>query len=156
MNDNLVSYTDKIIELYNLLWDDFHKISFSQFRKYKFTAPQAMTVRQLQCTPYITLKELSEKLNLSKSTVSGIVDKLEKQGVLVREIPENNRRIVRLSLSDKFIEDTDLSYVKREYFLNAIKNTSQDDLEKIIYGLDKFHMMIDSHDNTHYTKEYEK
>lgn len=94
MNENSTDYIEKIIELYKLLNDDFHKITFMQFRKYKFTAPQAMTLRQLYNTPYITLKELGEKLSLSKSTVSGIVDRLENQGVVIREIPKNNRRIV--------------------------------------------------------------
>lgn len=117
MDKNSADYADDIIELYNLFWDDFHKISFSQFKKYKFTAPQAMAVRQLKRTIYITLKELSEKLSLSKSTVSEIVDRLEKQGIVVREIPEDNRRIVRLSLSPEFIKDTDITYVgKKLYF----------------------------------------
>lgn len=41
-------------------------------------------------------------MNLTKSTVSGIVDRLEKQGVVIREIPKDNRRIVKLSISEDF------------------------------------------------------
>lgn len=144
MEKNLEGYTDEIIKLYNLLWDDFHKISFSQFKKYKFTAPQAMAVQKLKRTSYITLKELSEALSLSKSTVSGIVDRLEKQGVVVREIPKDNRRIVRLSLSSEFIKDTDIAYVKKSYILDTIKNTDFNDIEKMMYGLEKFHTMLSS------------
>ncbi|MBU3138085.1 MarR family transcriptional regulator [Clostridium gasigenes] len=142
MNKNSADYADEIIDLYNLLWDDFHKISFAQFKKYKFTAPQAMAVRQLKRTSYITLKELSEDLSLSKSTVSGIVDRLEKQCVVVREIPEDNRRTVRLSLSPEFIKDTDSTYIKKNCILDTIKNTDLKDIEKMIYGLEKFHTML--------------
>lgn len=111
------NYTEKIIKLYDLLWEDFHKISFEQFKEYKFNAHQVMALRQIHNTPFITLKELSERLNLSKSTVSGIVTQLEKQGVIIREIPEDNRRIVKLSLSDDFMKDFDFIYVKKVTFL---------------------------------------
>ncbi|WP_460294322.1 MarR family winged helix-turn-helix transcriptional regulator [Clostridium tertium] len=138
------NYTEKIIKLYELLWEDFHKISFEQFKEYKFNAHQVMALRQLHNTPFITLKELSERLNLSKSTVSGIVTQLEKQGVIIREIPEDNRRIVKLSLSDDFMKDFDFIYVKKGYLFDAIKNTDFEDIEKIIYGLEKFHTILDS------------
>lgn len=156
MNENLVDYAEKIIQLYRLLWDDFHEIAFVQFRKYKFTAPQAMTVRQLHSTPYITLKELSEKLSLSKSTVSGIVDRLENEGVVIREIPKDNRRIVRLSLSLKFIEDVDFNCIKKDYLFNTIESTNLEDIEKIIYGLDKFHTILASSIKSHNSNENEK
>ncbi|MHC1682956.1 MAG: MarR family winged helix-turn-helix transcriptional regulator [Clostridiaceae bacterium] len=144
MIENSTDNAEKILELYKLLWDDFHEIASLQFRKYKFTAPQAMTIRQLHNTPYITLKELSEKLSLSKGTVSGIVDRLENQGIVVREIPKDNRRTVSLSLSPEFIEDADFNGIKKDYLLNTFKDTSVEDIEKIIYGLEKFHTILAS------------
>jgi DNA-binding MarR family transcriptional regulator len=153
LNENSVNCTEKIVELYKLLWDDFHEIASVQFRKYKFTAPQSMTIRQLHNTPYITLKELSEKLNLSKSTVSGIVDRLENEHIVIREIPKDNRRTVRLSLSPKFIEDIDFNYIKKDYLLSVIKDTNLGDIEKIICGLEKFHAILDSGIKSHNSNE---
>lgn len=49
------NYTEKIIKLYELLWEDFHKISFEQFKEYKFNAHQVMALRQLHNTPFITI-----------------------------------------------------------------------------------------------------
>lgn len=144
MNENSADYAEKIMELYKLLWDDFHEIASVQFRKYKFTAPQSMTIRQLHSTPYITLKELSEKLSLSKGTVSGIIDRLESQGIVVREIPKDNRRTVRLSLSTEFTEDVDLNNIKKNYLFNTIKDANLKDMENIIYGLEKFHTILAS------------
>jgi len=139
---NSTDKAEKILKLYNLLWDDFHEIASVQFRKYKFTAPQAMTIRQLHNTPYMTLKELCEKLSLSKGTVSGIIDRLENQGIVVREIPKDNRRTVRLSLSPEFTEDVDFNCIKKDYLLSTIKDTNLEDIEKIIYGLEKFHDIL--------------
>lgn len=156
MNKDSADYVEKIIELYGLLWDDFHEIASVQFRKYKFTAPQAMAIRQLHSTPYITLKELSEKLSLSKSTVSGIVDKLESEDIVIREIPRENRRTVKLSLSPKFIKDVDFNYIKRDYLLNTIKDTNLEDIEKIVCGLEKFHNILATSIRSHDSNENEK
>ena len=144
MDENSADYAEKIMELYKLLWDDFHEIASVQFRKYKFTAPQSMTISQLHSTPYITLKELSEKLSLSKGTVSGIIDRLENQGIVIREIPKENRRIVRLSLSPQFTEDVDFNCIKKDYLFNTIKDTNLNDMENIICGLEKFHTILAS------------
>jgi len=38
LNENSADYAEKIMELYKLLWDDFHEIASVQFKKYKFTA----------------------------------------------------------------------------------------------------------------------
>lgn len=156
LNKDSANYVEEIIKLYELLWDDFHEIASVQFRKYKFTAPQTMTIRQLHSTPYITLKELSEKLSLSKSTVSGIIDKLESEDIVIREIPKENRRTVKLSLSPKFIEDVDFNYIKKDYFLNTIKETNLEDIEKIICGLEKFHNILTTSINSNYSNENKK
>lgn len=156
MKETSTDYIEKIIKLYGLLWDDFHEIASVQFRKYKFTAPQAMAIRMLHSTPYITLKELSEKLSLSKSTVSGIVDRLESENIVIREIPKENRRTVKLSLSPKFIEEIDFNYIKKDYLLKTIKDTNLEDLEKIICGLEKFHTILSSNISSHNPNEKEK
>jgi DNA-binding MarR family transcriptional regulator len=156
LDENSAAYAEKIMELYKLLWDDFHEIASVQFRKYKFTAPQAMTIRQLHSTPYITLKELSEKLGLSKGTVSGIIDRLENQGIVIREIPKENRRIVKLSLSAEFTEDIDFNRIKKDYLFNTIKDTDLKDMENIVYGLEKFHTILASSVKSINSNENEK
>ena len=70
----------------------FEKIA----KQYGFTEPQLAVIFHLDHMPSITLNELSEYMMLTKSTVSGIVDRLTKQGVVTREIPKDNRMIVKL------------------------------------------------------------
>jgi DNA-binding MarR family transcriptional regulator len=156
LKETSTDYIEKIIKLYGLLWDDFHEIASVQFRKYKFTAPQAMAIRMLHSTPYITLKELSEKLSLSKSTVSGIIDRLESENIVIREIPKENRRTVKLSLSPKFIEEVDFNYIKKDYLLKTIKDTNATDMEKIICGLEKFHTILSSSISQHNCNENQR
>jgi DNA-binding MarR family transcriptional regulator len=85
---------------------------------------------------------------LAKSTVSGIVDRLTKQGVVVREIPEDNRRIVKLSISEDFKKNNDICKMKKIYISNLISNgikkMDPEEVEKIIYGLRQFSLLLNS------------
>ena len=65
------------------------------------TITQCHTLLELNLHESINLNELSEKLYLDKSTVSRTVDSLVKNGTAKRDIPEENRRKVMISLTDK-------------------------------------------------------
>lgn len=65
------------------------------------TLAQCHTLLELQLQKSIGLNELSEKLYLDKSTVSRTVDSLVKKGTVNRDVPEENRRKVTLSLTQK-------------------------------------------------------
>lgn len=115
-------------------------------KEYGFTAPQLGVIFHLYKIPAITLNELSEHMYLTKSTVSGIIDRLAKQGVVVREIPEDNRRTVKLYLSEEFKKNNDISLIREKFFsevvLKSLKKMSPEEIEKMIYGLRKFSMLI--------------
>ena len=80
----------------------------SSIKNSGFTIPQFMVLVELYYRPGISLNELSEGLDLPKSSVSRIVDKLVNNGVVIRKIPDDNRRTVNLSIEPDFIEKADL------------------------------------------------
>jgi len=61
---------------------------------------QVMAMQELE-TETMTVRELAEKLQLDRSTVSRLADALVKGGFVHREINEQNRREVLLSLTEK-------------------------------------------------------
>lgn len=65
------------------------------------TVAQCHTLLALPRGGSIKLNDLSEKLFLDKSTVSRTVDSLVRNGTVNRIIPEENRRVVRISLTEK-------------------------------------------------------
>ncbi|MVX64749.1 MarR family transcriptional regulator [Clostridium chromiireducens] len=115
-------------------------------KEYGFTAPQLGVIFHLYMVPSITLNELSDHMGLTKSTVSGIVDRLAKQGVVNREIPKDNRRIVKLSISEEFKKNNDIFAIKKRFFdefiLNSIKEMDSEEVEKIIYGLRQLSVLL--------------
>jgi DNA-binding MarR family transcriptional regulator len=68
-------------------------------RKYRITGPQLGALRFVSLTPGISMRELSEKLYLHVSTMTGIVDRLVKKGYVQRERSKEDRRVVRLSIT---------------------------------------------------------
>lgn len=65
------------------------------------TLSQCHTLLELQMHKSISLNELSDELYLDKSTVSRTVNSLVKKGTVNRDVPEENRRKVTISLTKK-------------------------------------------------------
>lgn len=63
------------------------------------TLPQCHALLEIENNEEITITELANKLTLEKSTVSRTIDNLVKKGFIIREIPPDNRRITKLTLS---------------------------------------------------------
>jgi MarR family transcriptional regulator, organic hydroperoxide resistance regulator len=131
---------EKIVELYKLLLKGFREAASMKFKEHGFTVTQLSLMFILYRDPNIMLNELSDRMGLSKSTVSSMVERLEKQGVVVREIPKDNRRIVRLSLKPEFVEKHKDILEFKQKFINDIfkfQDVSMEDADKIIYALEK-------------------
>lgn len=60
------------------------------------TIPQMALMHEVIAEPGISLKELSKRISLAHSTVSGIVDRLEKRGMLERRPDRKDGRVSSL------------------------------------------------------------
>lgn len=147
-NDELIlEQSDKIVNLFKSI----HKIIGHKFREiagqYGFTAPQLAVVVHLYRKPGMTLNELSNHLMLAKSTVSGIINRLVNQGVVTREIPENNRRIVKLSISEKFRKSNDIVGIRQTFISNCISNTVKNmdkgTVDQFIHALEHYKSLLE-------------
>ncbi|KUO77343.1 MAG: MarR family transcriptional regulator [Desulfosporosinus sp. BRH_c37] len=134
--------SERVVYLFKSIQKIYRDQLFEKSRQYGFTGPQIGLIIGLHKNPYLTLKEMSECLGLSKSTVSGIVDRLVEKGVVLREIPADNRRIVRLSLSPDFQKNNVLNEFATKYINDTLINASQEDLDKIITGLEILYRLI--------------
>lgn len=150
-NDKLAQeQADEIIEIFRSIKKAISFKFEKSAKKYGFTAPQLGVIFHLHVMPSITLQALSEHMSLTKSTVSGIVDRLEKQGVVTREIPKDNRRTVKLSISEEFKKSNDICQMKKKFIADfiseSIKNTDPEEVEKMLYGLRQFSILLSDND----------
>lgn len=106
------------------------------FEKENLTAPQGAVLGILAKHGKIKISELSEKMYLSNSTVSGILDRLEKQGLVLRERSAEDRRTVYVAVTNKFEEVHRGMHEKLEEKINDLFSTgTPEQTQKIYEGL---------------------
>jgi DNA-binding MarR family transcriptional regulator len=64
------------------------------------TTPQLLCLHSLEKAETMTLSELTREVNLSGSTVNGIVDRLEAKGYVIRKRSTQDRRRVYLHMTE--------------------------------------------------------
>lgn len=100
--------------------------------------PLQMMVMGIICKEkQLKITELSGKLNLSTSTVSSIVDRMEKLGIIERTRSKEDRRVVYVSLSPNFRE-MHQTFHKRfeETIAKSINMGTPEELNIILDGLE--------------------
>lgn len=134
----LMEYNQKIVDLFRVAQKSFKKYINKKSKEFGFTAPQIAVIFSLDKNPGINLYDLSKRLSLSQSTVSAIVDCLVEQGIVERMIPKEDRRSVKLSLTVEFLESFNITKARETVFSDMFNSVPVEELEKIIYGLEKF------------------
>lgn len=145
MSESSNSWNDpaeKVVFLFRAIHKIYRDQLYQKSRQYGFTGPQISLIIGLHKYPFSTLNDISECIGLSKSTVSGIVERLVKQGVVVRAVPEDNRRIVQLSLSPEFQKNNILIEFMDKFITGIFKDVSIEDLEKISVGLETLYSLV--------------
>lgn len=106
---------------------------------YDLSLSQVLALQILETDMPLTLHELSERLNLERSTVSRLVTVLVKAGFVHREINEQNRREVQLSLTEhgqhsvKAVRSQSIAF-----FHNVLVDLSEDQRAVILNGFQTF------------------
>lgn len=65
------------------------------------TGPQQSAMRALVNSNGMSLKQLSQELGLAHSTVSGIIDRLQKQGLVERQSDDADQRSSRIVVTEQ-------------------------------------------------------
>jgi DNA-binding MarR family transcriptional regulator len=107
------------------------------------TFPQLSVISTLTKNGELKVSVLSDKIGLSDSTVSGILDRLEQKNIIRRERNQDDRRVVKIALTEgsrKFCKD----FHKRaeEHFSNLLKRLSEQEIKDIIKGLETLNSVL--------------
>ncbi len=70
-------------------------------KEFNITLLEYYALQILSFSKTTTPKEIAEKLSLPKSTVTNVIDSLEKQGILKRSIGKKDRRSFLITLTKK-------------------------------------------------------
>ena len=86
----------RAIDLYS------HQLS----RQYHLTGPQIVCLRYLNASQPSSPGQIAQSMHLSQATITGIIDRLERQNLVVRTRSVTDRRKVIIELTDKGKEIT--------------------------------------------------
>lgn len=131
-----MDYAEEITNLFKSIKKTYNLHVLSQVGCDNFTVPQLAVLRELYHHPEITLTELSKRVDLSKSTVSGIVDRLVSSGRVKKVKVSEDRRIIRISLmEDVSALQEKLDAIHKNYLAELFKNIDVSELERMLFGL---------------------
>lgn len=111
-----------------------------------YTMPQTMIMYNLAQNGKMKISQLSEKMGLTNSTVSGIVDRLEDQGVVTRERSTTDRRVVYVELTpDHQNKLKDLNENLDKHFEAILSKLPEQDIIRIFDSLNILKSAISNH-----------
>jgi len=92
---------DKIVETIVYLYTESRRLTKEVARASNLTGPQLTVVKMLQHLGDLSLSELSERIRAGNSTVSGIIDRMEREDLVRRVRSKEDRRVVHIKLTEK-------------------------------------------------------
>jgi DNA-binding MarR family transcriptional regulator len=103
----------------------------------ELTGPQFSAMRLLARSEGMSLKVLSAELGLAHSTVSGIVDRLEKKGMVERRVADEDQRFSRIVVSKTVRDYMKNVWPKREVdpLAKAVSTASPKEREAVVAGV---------------------
>ena len=111
------------------------------------SVPQLMCLRAIANHDTITSAAIAELTQLSRPTVSQLVEKLVRSGYVTRERAEQDRRQVHLSLTDAGRESlAGMPRPLEDRFLNRMKDLEPEDREMILVALERVVQLMDAED----------
>jgi DNA-binding MarR family transcriptional regulator len=97
---------------------------------------QAFGLHELDTADSLSQRELAERLQLEKSTVSRMVAEMERKGFVVRERDPANRRFNRLRLTAAGRElHVGVAAAMHEHFVRAVSAMTTTEREALLIGL---------------------
>lgn len=116
----------------------------AEFAKGGLTGPQRSVMQALFQSESMSLGELCRHVGLANSTVSGIVDRLEKRGLVKREIDQKDRRYTRLAVTRvvrDFMRKT-APALTRDPLVRAVRTATETEQRAIRRGVATLHRLL--------------
>jgi len=143
MDDATIDYAQEIINVLNAAQNAIHLRFHSILEPYRLTVAQYKVLEHLfwHHPNGLGVKELSEHLGLAKSTISGIVDRVERDGWVKREPNPGDARKIIVQLTQKGIDIFEKIPKDREDFwrttIGKLNGDEQNTLLELLKKLEK-------------------
>lgn len=106
--------------------------------QYGITPVRYFLLKSLSRGDNVPLSELSERMGCSCSNITGLVDRIEKDGLVVRERNGEDRRVIRLKITKegkRFMEKLPDPEKEFSSALNSLSKSEQKELVRLLTKL---------------------
>src|SRR5690349_4995020 len=127
------SDVDQVLEAIIYLYTESRRITKELARRADLTGPQLTVVKLLEAFGDLSLSELSEKIRAQNSTVTGIIDRMEREALVTRERSKEDRRVVYIKLTAKGRElAREIPVEPMEVFKGALESLSAQEMRDLM------------------------
>lgn len=104
---------------------------------------QALTIREVSRSPSASVTELAKSMYLNPATMVRILDRLEEQGFIARIRSKEDRRVVKIGITDKFSGiEMILRSITHDSLMHSLAETDDDELRDILRALRKLSSVV--------------
>lgn len=140
ISDDLGKMLREIVKALNQQFKkQFHQFAGGQ----ELTVPQLFLLRHLVHFGPSSISDLAEHLSLANSTVSGIVDRLERDGFVRRTRDKVDRRLVYVHLTEHAESfRLQVSEFQNRFLMQLLDGVDENDLQDMLRSFRKLHDII--------------
>ena len=111
--------------------------------EFDITIPQFNALLVLRDNGDMTIGDLGNRLFLASSTATDLIDRMERDGLVMRERDSSDRRVVRLHMQEKGHQMIREVMENRKRYLNEIlSHLSPDEIEALKNSLESLYVLM--------------
>ena len=100
-NISITEFADRVSEMMPAIMKEFLKSQTNNFHKVKITLPQMAIMGMLERVKDANMTDLAKAMGVTTSAMTGVVDRLVRDGYVARTRDSEDRRIVHIKLTAK-------------------------------------------------------
>lgn len=113
-------------------------------KDFNMTGPQFIALQWLRSEGELTIGELSQKMSLACSTITDLIDRMEKGNLVQRVKDQNDKRVVRIKIEPLGHELVQKVLDKRRLFLaDRLKSFNDESIYKFKESLSSLYEAMD-------------
>ncbi|WP_243414626.1 MarR family winged helix-turn-helix transcriptional regulator [Sporosalibacterium faouarense] len=118
-------------------------------KDFNITGPQFIALQWLISDGDLTIGELSQKMKLACSTITDLIDRMEKNELVVRTKDKKDKRVVRIQVLKKGHDVVDKVLDKRRLFLSdKLRNFKEEDKTFLMKSLESLYLAMKGDNQT--------
>ena len=96
---SLSEFADKLNDMMPVIMKEFARRQTNELYKGKITLPQFLVLEFLETDGEVKMKDIAQFMHVSTAAMTGIVDRLVREGYVVRAFDAVDRRIIKAQLT---------------------------------------------------------